>query len=78
MAFQNNSIVGFTLQNLICKKYRITPRSKHAESIFKKCYEPKLKDQLDILVNKIFILPILLIISMCWYLIFLNSHLSFE
>lgn len=50
----NNAITGFTLQKLICDKYGIIPNSDHAINQFKAAYDDTLKNELNVIIDKIF------------------------
>ena len=51
---KNNSIIGFTLQKLICDKYNLIPRSAKAINCFKKCFDLRLKGSMTPIVEQLF------------------------
>lgn len=49
----NNADFGMTLQSEICLKYNLTP-CKHASEQFKSGYNPKYKENADLIISKVF------------------------
>lgn len=50
----NNAYIGFSFQNLICKKYNIVPNSMQAVNQFNSAYDKNLDDIINPVIDEIF------------------------
>ena len=50
----NNATLGFSIQKLICDRYRIIPNSQVARSNFESSYDVSFRDELEHIIDEIF------------------------